>query len=134
MTATNDAGNPWRLLLVEDDEDDYILFRSYVREIRSHSVTLDWAETAEDCLRAMKTKPFDLLIVDYHLGGLTGLEVVDRVRRQGYNHPVIFLSGTRDARAFAEAVSKGAFFFIEKEDLKAARLERYIQSALLMNQ
>jgi DNA-binding NtrC family response regulator len=67
---------------------------------------------------------FDLIIADIRLPGLSGVEWVTRLREQGSNTPVIFISAYADMQTAIEALRAGAADFI----LKPFRLEQLLAS------
>ena len=58
------------VLVVDDDE---AIARLIGATLRSAGYAADWASTADDALQLVKRTPYDLLVVDYQLAGLTGL-------------------------------------------------------------
>jgi two-component system, LuxR family, response regulator FixJ len=62
------------------------------------------------------TRPIegDCLILDLHMPGMSGLEVLEELRRRGWRLPTIILSGRLDGVARTRALSGGAFAVIEK--------------------
>lgn len=67
-----EQGGIVKLLLVEDDEDDFILARELVAEIPGKRFTLDWAKTFEAGLNLMVQNQHDVVLADYRLGRRTG--------------------------------------------------------------
>ncbi len=70
---------PRKLLLVEDDKDDYILTRSLLRNARGGPFELLWVETYDAALIAMENEELDAILVDYLLGPRNGLDLVREV-------------------------------------------------------
>ncbi len=58
---------PWKLLLIEDDEDDYIVTRSMLADAMHGAINLQWVDTYEAGLEALRNSSFDAVLVDYHL-------------------------------------------------------------------
>ena len=62
----------YRVLLIEDDEDDYIITRDLLADIKDCTYQLHWCSTYDAGLKALEGKP-DICLVDYYVGGRTGL-------------------------------------------------------------
>ena len=84
MTA--DGGN---LLVVEDEP---FLRKAVVASLRFLGFQVAGAENGTDALRLARSRPFDLLILDVMLPGLDGFEIARRLRGDGNQVPVIFLT------------------------------------------
>ncbi|MCB0300579.1 MAG: response regulator, partial [Calditrichaeota bacterium] len=82
-----------RVLLVDDDEDDYIITRDLLNEIEGRRYLLDWIETAKEAASQMKANTYDVYLVDYRLPDSTGLDLMCEVKNAGCDSPIIFLTG-----------------------------------------
>ncbi|MFO7974448.1 MAG: response regulator [Candidatus Hydrogenedentota bacterium] len=58
--------------------------------------------------------PVDLLLTDYNMPRLTGLELVDVLRREGLEMPILLMSGDLSGTLAMEALSRGCTGFIKK--------------------
>ncbi len=124
---------PLRVLLVDDDEDDYRLTRELFADFDPDGFRLDWVATYRDGLAAMLRGEHDVYLLDYRLGGRTGLDLLREAIEQGCYAPAIILTG-RDERAVdVEAMRAGAADYLIKSGLDAAVLERSIRYALQQN-
>jgi DNA-binding response OmpR family regulator len=65
-----------KVLLVEDDEDDFIITRDLFSEMRSQRFTLDWMKTFDTGLQAMTLNQHDVCLVDYRLGARNGVDLL----------------------------------------------------------
>ena len=81
-----------RLLLVEDDEKTSTFI---VKGLRRAGFAVDHAANSEDGLHLGLTEPYDAAIVDVMLPKGDGLSLVEELRRQGINTPVLILSAKR---------------------------------------
>jgi two-component system OmpR family response regulator len=84
-----DAGQPMRLLIIEDDRDaaDYL-----VKAFREVGHVADHAADGEEGLALALGNPYDVLIVDRMLPKLDGLSVIGALRNKGVETPVLILS------------------------------------------
>jgi CheY-like chemotaxis protein/anti-sigma regulatory factor (Ser/Thr protein kinase) len=122
------AKHPIRVLLVEDDEDDYHLTRDLLQEIGRRRFTLDWEATFDDAVAAMARQKHDVYLVDYRLGGHNGLELLTEADRRGV--PVILLTGLDDWDVDTQAAKAGAADYLVKGKIDAPLLERSIRYAI----
>jgi two-component system OmpR family response regulator len=86
-----------RILLVEDDEK---IASFILKGLRASGFAVDHAANGEDGLHLALTEPYDAAVIDLMLPGLDGLSLIERMRKQKINTPVIILSarGTIDDR------------------------------------
>ena len=121
---------PVRVLLVEDDEDDYLLTRELFAELAPGAYHLDRVATFESALEALDECVHDIYLVDYRLGGHTGLEVLAEAQRRNCVAPMIMLTGQRDREVDLLAMQAGAVDFLSKTGLDADTVERSMRYAL----
>jgi DNA-binding response OmpR family regulator len=82
-----------RILVVEDDR---ILASAVKRGLEHGGFAVDYVTSAEQAQQAIDLESFDLLVVDIGLPGMSGLELLQRLRQRGDRTPVIILTA-RDA-------------------------------------
>ena len=121
---------PIRVLLVEDDEDDYRLTRELLAEVPGYRVELDWAPSYEAGLTALARREHDLCLLDYRLGECNGLDLLRRAAAEDYGIPFIVLTGYSAFELDVEAMRAGAADYLLKDRIDAAALERAIRYTL----
>lgn len=121
---------PWNLLLVDDDEDDYILIRDLLTEIARENYQLDWVATYEKALEAMRHRQHDIYLLDYRLDAHTGIELLREPGLHGYHLPTIVLTGKEDREVDLAAMKAGAIDYLVKGQITPPLLERSIRYAL----
>jgi len=111
-------------------DDDAPLRRALLRLLRGFGFTVEGFGTAEDFLAAPHTPLPDCLVLDIHLGALSGFDVHDRLRAQGMSIPTVFITGHDDAATRERARRVGAVGYVRKPfdeaDLVAA-IERALK-------
>jgi len=122
-------GEPIRVLLVDDDEDDCLLTRYHLSQVEGRSYRLDWAASYEAGLEGLRRGEHDVYLIDYRLGPRDGLELLREAVRDGCRAPIILLTGQGDRAVDLEAMQAGAADFIVK-GANAALLERSIRYAI----
>jgi len=124
------SSEPIRVLLVEDDEDDYLITRDMLAAQDRVQFALDWCSEYREGLEAIRQEAHDVYLIDYRLGADTGLELV----REGFatrpRAPVIILTGQSDYEIDLEATALGVTDYLIKQDLDPAGLERSIRYAI----
>ena len=119
-----------KVLLVEDDEDDYIIARDLFAEIRGNRFTLEWAKTFQSGLDAMLLNRHDVCLVDYRLGAQNGVDLLRAALEHGCLAPVILLTGIGEHQIDVEAMQAGAADYLVKSQLRPDSLERSLRYAL----
>ena len=123
-----------RILLVEDDEDDYVLTRDLLADSRRTTFHLDWIPSFDEALAAIARDDHDLYLVDFRLGEHDGLELLRHANESGVTAPVIVLTGQGDGDIDLAAMRAGAADYLVKGQIDAPLLERSIHYALQQSQ
>lgn len=123
----------YRFLLVDDDEDDFVLMRSYVQQMR-YAHQLDWVGTYDEALKWMIQGGHDLYLVDYHLGAKNGVELLQAARERGCRGPVMILTGQDQTGFDGDALDAGAADYLEKAHITPNLLERAARYAIHQQQ
>jgi signal transduction histidine kinase len=119
-----------RVLIADDDEDDYILTRDLLQRIGRQRFQLDWTPSYEAALQAIELNQHDVYLFDYHLGHSDGLQLMREALARGCKAPIILLTGNDDWETDVEAMKAGAADYLVKGHLDARLLERSIRYAL----
>ena len=119
-----------KVLLVEDDEDDYLITRDLLKEVRGAGCELAWIRTYDQALGVMKRNEHDVYLLDVRLDQRDGLELLREAIAGGCRGPIILLTGHADHDIDMEAMLAGAADFLVKGELAAPLLERSIRYAL----
>lgn len=117
------------LLLVEDNEDDYLIVRELLEDISSMDVHLEWVSTFEEGYAAIMQRHHDVCLLDYNLGGHTGLEFLQLLPAD-HPAPIILLTGNEDHRVDVAVAEAGAADYLVKGHTNAPVLERAIRYAI----
>jgi FixJ family two-component response regulator len=132
-----DAVPPWpeqaeviRLLLVDDDEDEFALLRAALASISGTAFQLDWTDTFAGGLRRIEQGGYHAYLVDYRLGEFNGVDLVREARAAGCEDPLIMLTGETGRAVDMEAMTAGATDFLQKGKTPANLLERTIRYAI----
>lgn len=84
---------PIKVLLIEDDEDDYLLTRDLLRKALGARHHLDWIADFEQAAVAIADARHDIYLVDYRLGAREGLDLIPGSDARESHAPFIMLTG-----------------------------------------
>lgn len=121
------------ILLIEDDEDDYLITKDLLDEIRGDDFVLDWVKDWEAGLSEIDARAHDVYLVDYRLGQRTGLELVEEANARGCTAPFILLTGQDSREVDLEAMKVGAADYLVKGQISGHLLDRAIRYAIERN-
>ena len=95
-------------------DDDASLLRALQRLLVAGGFTVEVFPSAEDFLGSERGKTADCLVLDVHLGGLSGFELHDRLVASGTRIPVVFITAHDDAPTRERARRAGAVEYLRK--------------------
>jgi signal transduction histidine kinase len=123
-----------KILLVEDDEDDYLLTRDLLADIQPERYKLDWLRSFEEAVELDRPDEYDVCLLDYRLGNHDGLELMQTLQSKGYSCPMILLTGQGDSEVDHLAMKTGASDYLIKGQISAPTLERSVRYAIQQRQ
>jgi diguanylate cyclase (GGDEF)-like protein len=118
-----------KLLLVDDDEDDYILTRDLLLQVEDARYDIEWIASYREALDAVGNG-YDVCLFDYYLGENTGLDLLKEALSSGCTTPVILLTGQGDNGIDVEAIQAGATDYLSKSEITSELLHRSVRYAL----
>ena len=130
MKGTAMPSKAIRLMLIDDDEEDFLLTRDLLDDIADVQFELDWFADPERAVDAILEARHDLYLVDYSLGSRDGLSVIRDAVARGAVSPMILLTGMDERAIDLDAMRAGAADFLEKWRLNSTLLERSIRYSL----
>ena len=117
------------VLLVEDDADQAeVVARTLRRQDAPFVVTRVGDGPA--CLEALTRQSYTIVLLDYSLPRLSGLEVLAEIRRRGESVPVVMVTGQGDERVCVEAMRAGAADYVIKSTGYLTTLPTVIRKVL----
>ena len=126
-----------RVLIVDDQPHVLGVLRELIASYRhEHVYEITTTQSVTDALGILERDHFDLILLDMVMPGIgdpmlrrQGLDVLKVILDLGVTAPVIMMSGDRDGRKEADALSQGAFGYLHKPfDLH--ELERSVSRAI----
>jgi signal transduction histidine kinase len=119
-----------RVLLVEDDEDDYTLVRDMLSEVPHVDYDVQWVSLYAQALKSIEKPDHDVCLLDYRLGERNGIDLLYEAIGTNYRIPIIFLTGQGDHEVDMEAMRAGAADFLAKKEITPSLLDRSIRYAI----
>lgn len=118
------------VLLVDDDEDDYIIIKRIFSKIPDSPFVLQWCSDFEIAKGLVKSQEFDIFLIDYRLGAHTGLELLEVAEARRRSEPFILLTGAGDAKIEHKSMELAAADYLVKGTIDPDRLSRALYYAL----
>ena len=101
----------FKILIAEDEE---ITVKHLVNTLKKEGYAVESATNGIDALRKAESDSFDLLIADIKMPGMSGLELLERVREKTPELEVIIVTGYGSIGSAIEAMKKGAIEYLTK--------------------
>ena len=125
-SALSRARHSGTILLVDDNRDGVIARRSLLEELGYKVLS---ASSGLDALQVVEGQNFDLIITDYKMSPMNGVQLIEKLRSRNFKNPIILLTG------FAESLglrteSTGADVVIQKSANEVANLIRHTNRLL----
>lgn len=119
-----------RILIIDDDEDDFFITSEYLKAIQEYQMHIDWCYRYNDAIQHLHERTYNLYFVDYRLGARTGLDFLKEAVRIGCEEPIVLLTGKGNKDVDIEAMQMGATDYLIKTELTTDKLERCIRYSL----
>ena len=116
---------PGRVLIVDDDDEMRVVLR---RMLESDGYDVTEQSRATHVLEALRRTPFNLVILDKEMPGLTGLDLLPVLRREFPRLPVVFVTAFGGRQVASSALRLGATSYLEKP-FRLAQLRDAIDGA-----
>jgi len=111
MEASNYSNPITKILIIEDDEEMRSLLRDFVEE---EGYEADTVGDGYEAFRKLVKEPFDLVVTDVRMPGLTGLDILPRIRKLQPGIPIIVITAFGSEEVYRRALERGATAYLEK--------------------
>lgn len=102
------------LLLVDDQRDILRLLHSTLDTLKNKEIQIYEAQSGEEALLESSRHKIDMLITDYKLPGMSGVELMHKVRARHPEVKVVFITGMTERKMREEMLNTGAFAIFDK--------------------
>lgn len=118
------------VLLIDDDQEDYLLTRAVIDEIDATTCNLTWEPSYERGLAAIERGVHDVCLLDHRLGARTGIELLGEAARRDCSLPIIMLTDEGGGSIERAALEAGAADYLVKSSLDAEKLWRAVRHSV----
>jgi DNA-binding response OmpR family regulator len=119
-----------RVLLIEDDEGDFLLIKEHLSEEKRVAFRLERVDRLSTALELLGGSQFDIVLLDLGLPDSSGPETFDRFHEACQTTPVIILTGLDDEELAVKKMKSGAQDYIIKGEISGRLLTRSIRYAI----
>lgn len=120
-----------RVLLIDDDQEDFLLVSYMLAEAENTKFKLAWAQTYEAGFEAISRGEYDVYLLDYFIGIHSGLDLLKKAVEGGCKAPVIVLTAHGDYAVDLKAMEAGASDYLTKGEFTVPILERAIRYSIM---
>lgn len=116
-----------KILLVDDDEEDFLIIRNTLHKIPGAPFRIDWVADIDEAIELIEAAKHDVYLVDYRLGPNSGFEILRQFDLLDRREPFIILTGAGDEQIEREAMQLGAADYLVKGSFDAELLSRVLR-------
>ncbi|MGF2036931.1 MAG: ATP-binding protein [Nostoc sp. CmiVER01] len=122
----------WTLLIIDDCAADRKIYRRYLLKDPHQSYQILEADCAEEALALCQKMRFDVILLDFCLPDMSGLELFDQMQQEilEASVPVIMLTGRGDEEIAVQAMKRGALDYLVKQHLTQDVLQLTVRNAI----
>ena len=100
-----------KILIVEDEE---IVRETLAENLKEKGFTVDSVENSEQALSAVKAKPYNILLVDYRLPDMNGIDFIKEASAISKNSVAIVITGYSAVETAVDSMRMGAYDYLLK--------------------
>ncbi|MDX1652927.1 MAG: ATP-binding protein [Brumimicrobium sp.] len=119
-----------KVLIIEDDEDDYVIMKHFLSKINTVKYDVYWCNDFDQAEQEILKDEHDIYLIDHFLGKGEGIEIIEKIRARDILKPLILLTGAGNFNVDEKAMEKGASDFIVKKEVRTDTLERSLRYAV----
>ena len=118
------------VLLIDDDEDDFVMFKDLLAGVSGRSFQVEWAPSYDAGRELLFKKSYDVCFLDFRLGIRTGLDLLKEAIAEGIKTPMTLLTGYGEHEVDLEAMRVGASDYLVKDEVTPYLMERSIRYSI----
>ena len=118
-----------RVLIVEDNQRHAELIRDELQE-SAIACDVDWVETGGEAIERVSSSAYDLIVLDFRLADMDGIEIMKVIRSRGIDIAIIFVTTADSVQLAVEAMKLGAEDFLQKQEGYLTVLPYLVREAL----
>ena len=98
-----------KILVIEDNPNDVKIM---TRVLAKRHYAIDFVDSGRKGLEKLSIHQYDIVISDYAMPGMTALDVLDEMGKEGYDVPMVVTTGVGSEKIAVEAMKKGAYDYV----------------------
>lgn len=119
------------VLLIEDNVDFAKLVKLYLDRFEESKIEVVWKNNGPEAIEeAIRNKDVDVILMDYFLPGMNGLEITRALQQKNLGTPVVFLTVNKDMNLAVEVMKLGVQDYLVKEEISTPILPKTIMSVV----
>lgn len=119
-----------KVLLIEDNADFAKLVKLYLSKFEDAEFVVEWKSNGAEGIDEARSGKYDVILMDYFLPGLNGLEVTRNLQQKNVSSPVVFLTVNKDVNLAVEVMKLGVEDYLVKEEISTPILPKTIMSVV----
>lgn len=119
-----------RVLVIDDDEDDWLIIKSLFSKIKDFSCTAEWARSYEEGVELITKGEHDAYLIDHRLGERTGMDILEIAHPEQRRQPFILMTGVLDSELEWRSLRLAAADYLVKGSFDELTLSRTISYAM----
>ena len=119
-----------RILVLDDDEDDAFLICDTIKEGSGASYSITVCHKPLEAAALLRDDAADIVLCDYLMGAITGIDFIKSMRSEGIDVPIILLTGMGNENTDQAALQAGAADFISKDSVTPEVIDRSIRYSI----
>jgi PAS domain S-box-containing protein len=119
-----------RILIIDDDEGDFLLTKEFIQDIPGQNFQIDWCGSYKQGAKSIHGATHDIYFIDYYLGAKTGIDLLKEAIQAECKEPIVLLTGQGNQKIDLEAMRSGAVDYLIKSELTSEKLDRCIRYSL----
>ncbi|WP_320172269.1 response regulator [Maridesulfovibrio sp.] len=104
-----------KILIAEDSRPVRLVLKTYINQM---GIEPEFAETGNEAYEKLQSATYDLIILDIHMPGMDGREIIRRIRGEGIATPAMAMTAEDDSPILSECLKEGFTSFLLKPILK----------------
>jgi len=131
MKQIKDFSEQLKVLIIEDNQGDFILIEEYLRE-KFKSIEIEHFTDFENSMSYLQNSKDEvsLILLDLHLPDLKGMDLINKILAYHFNIPIVILTGHSDLGLAKKSLQLGVYDYLIKDEINPAILHKTITFAL----
>ncbi|WP_432735024.1 response regulator [Maridesulfovibrio sp. FT414] len=104
-----------KILVADDSRPIRLVMKTYISQL---GIEAEFAETGDEAYEKLNSAGYDLVILDIHMPGMSGMEIISKMREKGMKTPTMAMTAEDDSPLLAQCLEAGFNSFLLKPILK----------------